>query len=114
MELIDIARTVHEANRVLQAVTGEEQTPPWDEAPEWAQDSTLKGVIGVLGGNTPEMSHEGWCEERLSTGWVYGPVKDTEKKIHPCLVPYEQLPEIQKAKDDLFVSITRSLARHLD
>lgn len=39
-------------------------------------------------------------------------------KLHPCLVPYEQLPVIDRAKDLVFVSLVQTLrskvARHFD
>ena len=41
-------------------------------------------------------------KQKLDDGWKYGPVKDAEKKEHPCLVPFEQLPKEQQAKDYLF------------
>ena len=37
--------------------------------------------------------------QRLSEGWTYGARRDDEKKTHPCLVPYEELPEIEKDYD---------------
>jgi hypothetical protein len=49
----------------------------------------------------PEDSHNSWLKEKQDDGWAYGTEKDTEKKLHPCFVPYEDLPEVQKAKDYL-------------
>ena len=43
--------------------------------------------------------HEVWAESRLSQGWTYGDKRDDEKKTHPCLVPYEDLPEVEKEYD---------------
>ena len=43
---------------------------------------------------TPEENHNNWMKEKTRQGWVYGPVKDFEKKIHPDLVPFDQLPDI--------------------
>lgn len=43
--------------------------------------------------------HEVWSKNRMSEGWVYGPVRDDEKRETPCLVPYEELPEEEKAYD---------------
>lgn len=43
--------------------------------------------------------HEVWAESRISQGWVYGEQRDDEKKTHPCLVPYEELPEEEKEYD---------------
>lgn len=43
--------------------------------------------------------HEVWAESRLSQGWTYGPERNDVLKHHPCLVPYEELPEVEKAYD---------------
>lgn len=43
--------------------------------------------------------HEVWAETRISQGWTYGEQRDDEKKTHPCLVPYEELPEEEKEYD---------------
>lgn len=41
--------------------------------------------------------YEVWSQNRMDEGWTYGPVRNDEKKEAPCLVPYEELPEIEKA-----------------
>lgn len=46
-----------------------------------------------------EMEHGWWNVERLKSGWKYGPVKDTAKKISPYLVPWEALTETVKGYD---------------
>ena len=43
--------------------------------------------------------HEVWSRKRLEEGWVYGEERSDSKKTNPCLVPYEELPEIEKAYD---------------
>lgn len=43
--------------------------------------------------------HEVWAQSRLGQGWTYGPERSDELKHHPCLIPYEELPEIEKAYD---------------
>ena len=43
--------------------------------------------------------HEVWAKNRISEGWTYGPVRDDVNKKHPCLVPYEELPESEKEYD---------------
>lgn len=43
--------------------------------------------------------HEVWAKSRMDQGWTYGPARDDERKIHPCLVPYEELPEEEKDYD---------------
>lgn len=43
--------------------------------------------------------HEVWAETRISQGWVYGEQRNDELKTHPCIVPYEELPEEEKEYD---------------
>lgn len=43
--------------------------------------------------------HEVWAETRINQGWSYGEKRDDELKTHPCIVPYEQLPESEKDYD---------------
>jgi hypothetical protein len=58
-----------------------------------------------------EAAHQVWIEGKLREGWTYGPVTDKEKKVHNCLVPYDQLNEADKESDrDLVRGIPRILA----
>lgn len=43
--------------------------------------------------------HEVWATGRIADGWTYGEKRDDEAKTHPCLVPYEELPESEKEYD---------------
>lgn len=99
-----IARIAHEINRAYCASLGDTSQVAWEDAPEWQQQSALAGVDMHLANPdaTPEQSHESWLAAKLADGWAYGEVKDAENKLHPCCVPYAELPESQKAKDYLF------------
>jgi hypothetical protein len=47
-----------------------------------------------------EAEHQGWDEQKRMEGWTYGPPpKDNDKRTHPLLVPYSELPEGEKDKD---------------
>ena len=43
--------------------------------------------------------HEVWAQSRMEQGWTYGAERSDVLKQHPCLVPYEELPEVEKAYD---------------
>lgn len=43
--------------------------------------------------------HEVWAKSRMDQGWTYGPTRDDARKMHPCLIPYEELPEEEKDYD---------------
>ena len=49
--------------------------------------------------NTPLQNHENWMKKKESQGWVYGDVKDFDKKTHPDLVPFNELPIVEQLKD---------------
>ena len=44
-------------------------------------------------------THDVWAQGRIQQGWIYGPVRDDAAKTHPCLVPYDELPESEKEYD---------------
>ena len=49
----------------------------------------------ILAKNT----HDTWGRKRMIEGWTYGPERDDKRKLHPCLVPYEKLPDSEKEYD---------------
>lgn len=55
----------------------------------------LEQLMEKLARNT----HENWAAGRMSQGWTWGPMRDDEKKHHPCLIPYEELSEEEKDYD---------------
>ena len=106
-----IARICHEANKAYCMTLGDYSQPSWALAPQWQRDSAIKGVRYHRENpdSKPSHSHESWLAEKEATGWTYGAVKDPEKKEHPCMVPYDELPHEQQIKDLLFLSIVSAL-----
>jgi len=107
----EIAFVCHEANRAYCEALGDTSQQPWAQAPEWQQESAIKGVEFHLNGEVhgPEASHEAWMAHKIADGWVYGEVKDAEAKTHPCLVPFAELPKEQQAKDFIFRAIVHAM-----
>ena len=66
--------------------------------PKQTDDIILSGELNILEAMAKNV-HEVWAESRISQGWTYGPERNDVLKHHPCLVPYEELPEVEKAYD---------------
>jgi len=111
-----IARVCHEANRAYAAGQGDHSKSSWEESPEEIRQSAIAGVKYRLQHSdcTSEELHAQWIVFKEQQGWVYGPCIDYEKKTHHCLLPFDQLPEVERVKDKLFASIVTSMAEWVD
>lgn len=111
MKLEEIARVCHEVNRAYCEAMGDRSQLPWESAPEWQRSSTMNGVRYALEhpASTPEDMHRSWLDQKMREGWRHGPVKDPEKKEHPCILAYWQLPKEQRVKDHLFRAVVSAL-----
>ena len=110
-KITTIALVCHEANAAWCWSQGDHSQKHWSEAEDWQRESAIKGVEFRL--NNPDAKHDAqhnaWVQDKINDGWVYGIVKDAEKKTHPCIVPFEQLPLFQQKKDALFCAIVDAL-----
>lgn len=111
MKTVDIARACHEANRAYCITLGDMSQVPWDEAPPDIQQSAIAGVKFVAANPDAGDSalHFNWTVSKVAGGWKYGEVKDAVAKTHPCLVPFDKLPEEQQRKDKLFRAVVKAL-----
>ena len=111
MKIEFIAKVAHEMNKVYCESIGDFSQPSWDDAPQWQRESAIAGVEYLINDSDaqPEDSHNSWLAHKHKDGWVYGPVKDPEKKEHPCMVPYDRLPEQQRYKDKFFHTVVQLL-----
>ncbi len=55
----------------------------------------LDGLIEEMARNV----HDVWAQGRIAEGWTYGEQRDDKLKTHPCLVPYETLPDAEREYD---------------
>ncbi|MBQ9850166.1 MAG: Ryanodine receptor Ryr [Clostridia bacterium] len=68
-------------------------------SPVDTSDVVLDESLLALTETIAENCHDLWAVGRIKEGWTYGEVKDSEKKITPCLVAYDELPEEEKEYD---------------
>lgn len=115
MDTADVAKVCHEVNRAYCEALGDTSQPSWEEAPDWQHSSAGSGVAFHMANPDagPDQSHVEWFREKEAAGWVYGPVKDPEKREHPCMVAYEHLPVEQRAKDYIFRGVVHAPAPYV-
>lgn len=110
-QILDIAIVCHEANRSWCHANKDYSQKQWMDAEKWQQDSAIIGVEFKV--NNPDAAedaqHNAWMSNKIAEGWIYGEKKDSIAKTHPCIVPFEQLPEFQQKKDKLFCAIVDAL-----
>jgi hypothetical protein len=93
---------------------------PWDKRAEDFKDQFLEVIerqTGELRSHSPAELHGGWIQAYVEMGWKYGEVYDDKARTHPDMVPYDQLGQLEKDKDAVFVAlceIARLYIRHDD
>lgn len=105
------AKAAHEANKVWCEANEDTSQQHWEDAQDWQRESAIKGVEFRLANPDAkeDAQHNAWMEDKILNGWIYGEVKDADKKTHPCILPFEKLPEFQQKKDKLFCAIVDAL-----
>jgi hypothetical protein len=105
------AKAAHEVNREYCISLGDVSQPKWEDAPGWQKDSAIHGVEAIVQNpnQPPSASHDNWLAEKQAAGWKCGPVKDPDKKEHPCIVPYNDLPVDQRMKDTIFLAVVKGV-----
>lgn len=63
------------------------------------RDVVLPEELNQLAEQMAKNVHDIWAETRISQHWTYGPKRNDAEKTHPCLIPYEELPEEEKVYD---------------
>jgi serine phosphatase RsbU (regulator of sigma subunit) len=59
------------------------------------------------------IEHDRWCWERRLSGWTYSETRNNDKKLHNCLVPYDELTEEEKEKDRILVRLIPYLVKDI-
>jgi hypothetical protein len=122
-----LAKAIHEEYNKGQRAEGKKVTE-WDDLPDDLVYSNIRqargistklALIGCYTASRPRsegdelvtefteeeldlmsrLEHDMWVEERESTGWVYGPEKDDDRKISPYMIPWEYLSDGVKKLD---------------
>jgi len=63
---------------------------------------------------SPEELHGSWMQAYLDRGWVYGETYDRENRIHPDLVAYAELGQLERDKDAVFIALCEIARRWIE
>lgn len=103
------AEFVYNAARLAGQASGAPIIPvPWDEREPAFRAQFLEVIERQCGDSrsrSPEELHGSWMQAYWTMGWVYGEKYDREKRIHPDLVPYADLGQLERDKDAVFVAL---------
>ena len=81
---------------------------PWDEREESFRTqfvAVIERQCGPQRSTSPEELHGSWMQAYYAMGWVYGEPYNREAKVHPDLVPYAELGQLEQDKDAVFVAL---------
>ena len=100
---------VYDAARLAAIAAGAPIVPvPWTEREESFRIQFLKVIERQCGdqrSRSPEELHGSWMQAYFAMGWTYGEKYDREAKVHPDLVPYADLGQLERDKDAVFVAL---------
>ena len=71
----------------------------YKQTPEDTSNITLSDDILELAEKLAKNTHDVWASSRINEGWKYGEKRDDNLKTTPCLIPYSDLPDIEKEYD---------------
>ena len=108
---------VYETARVENAAANRPINPePWEQRSADFRVNMTKAVSRQCGDKRlecPEALHDAWWEAYKEMGWKYGPERDTVKKTHPDMVPFDELGRREQEKDWVFFMLCR-IAERID
>ena len=100
---------VYEGARIAAAAAQAPIIPePWEAREEAFRSQFLDVIARQIGpdrNESPRELHEAWVRAYEAMGWRYGPVRDREAKTHPDMVPYDDLGQLERDKDAVFVAL---------
>ncbi len=103
------AKFVYEGARLAAIAAGAPIIPDgWEEREDAFVQQFLEVIerqCGPLRSSSPEELHGSWMQAYIEMGWVYGEEYDRGAKVHPDLVPYSQLGQLERDKDGVFVAL---------
>jgi len=97
-----IAQNAYEKTQLCRKNRGDFQDLPWAYLEEWKRNDIINTVWFYLmyyPSQGAEECHNSWVADKFLDGWVYGYALLQDKRQHPNLVPFGQLPVEEQIKN---------------
>lgn len=111
-DLKEVARVVHEINRHYNKLLMDREDPHWgelDDADKARRVSLLSETVPDIKKISAKKMHDMWMAQQEKEGWIYGDNYDAKKKTHPCIVSWTDLPDLEKAKDAMYLAVIKAM-----
>jgi hypothetical protein len=105
-----LAKLIHKCVGTIPRIDGS-KPPKWSKLSFEDKQLSYRAIINILNNYpkfTPEDAHEVWMKAKINQGWKYGEQYNETAKLHPSIVPYDELPDSEKLKDEIWASLIKS------
>jgi hypothetical protein len=115
MNQYKIAEILHNATSAIPRPDGS-VIVPWEALNDVLKDRAADTVDSLMNkmwqfphGMSDDYCHLVWYNNMIDMGWTYGPTYSFEQKLHPSMVPFNELPDDEKIKDAIWSGIVYAL-----
>lgn len=111
--IVAFAQITNQLTRAYREATQQESPAEWHLMAEEDQKHVIDRVRFYL--TEPDITvsslHDAWAYAQFNAGWVYGLAFNEDKKTHPMLIIYADLPLMRRVEDTLFMQTVQTLSR---
>jgi hypothetical protein len=107
-----IAEIIHSCTSRIPRTDGS-LVPVWCDLPNAHKQHAINAVEIIMNSpsRTAEELHNLWMEPLIQDGWIRGE-HNFELKQHPSIVPFNELPESEVLKDELWYHLTECFRKY--
>lgn len=115
IQAAEVARILNEMTRLIPRPDGSLPLH-WEELTDEQRNSAIEAVKDITNHDAlffelldwePYLFHDVWVKGNEHDGWVYGETYCPINKTHPCMVAFDELPDSEKFKDEIWATVMR-------
>lgn len=112
LNAIQIAEIIHSCTSRIPRIDGS-FVDVWSDLTELQKEHATQAVREIYSApkKTPEELHNLWMKPLIENGWTKGDY-NFEKKQHPSIIPFNELPESEILKDELWAALTECFRKY--